>query len=181
MKPHDQRYCRSCNTYKHRSSFFVARGMVYDTYCVACRPKTLRLSAAILKTRLAKGLLTRIQYEEEIKRRKQNQVERGKKVGKRPRAPINNDAWDYAVASAKIALAVLAKHKRPTEQHEFWHNQARALLRLSLAEIKARRDYLNIATECPLWYDVVENTNTKLQALIASYPDGADKSPLQIF
>lgn len=134
----------------------------------------------MLRKRLAKGLLTRIQYEEEAKRRKQKQVEVGKKVGTRSRVPIDNIAWDRAVASAKVARYVLKHNIKPTEQHAHWRYQVRALIRLTLAEIATQRHVHTLVLQNPLWYDAVSGTRKKLQALIDTYPDGANAAPLQI-
>ena len=150
----------------------------YDYWCLTCRPKGIQgASAGELKRRVDLQLMTIAQYEKEKHRRYKNRSLAGTENLKK-RFTVS---WERPERSARMAKKILESFPYDTPEKTLWYLEMVELVKEAQAEIqKLKTTYKLPENKLLFWYDVVNGMSTRLRALVDKYPDGPDKSPIQV-
>lgn len=179
------RRCRKCKETKHRR-FFVPRGGVsvaYDTLCSTCRnsKEKNKMPISQLENRLAAGLISQHKFDKIIKERKDNLYRQRVESITSSRRNKNMATWEQPERSARIALKILDAYPYTTVESAQWAISVKTLIHLTQDEIAARKEKEQLPTHRLLfWYDVLPGMSQRFRNMVQQYPEGADKSPLQV-
>lgn len=173
-----EKSCTLCKQDKPRSAFRLRRG-IYDYRCVACRRKPF--SQIQLKKRLQDGMISEDEYAKQVQKAAALRAKAGAANLQKHHYDKTAPAWTRAERSARFALKLLSARPITSEKEHEWCEDAKQLIRQSLAKIEENKHKRVVPdTVCLFWYDVGIDLREQLHALVACYPGGEENSPLKV-
>jgi hypothetical protein len=178
------KYCNTCRQYKHRQEFVArgTRGPVLDSVCHYCRPKLKdKAPLSLLLKRANRGLLHEVTFDRAIERRRGIKIEKVTATQNENVKVQKRQTWRILERSIDITRSVLNNYDFDTPEKQAWRDEMRALVNEANQECALRRRL----EPCPYqgrppWYAPLPNAVTRVRALINNYPEGAEKSPIQM-
>lgn len=179
---HAHLFCASCRTWKHRK-LFVARPcgeLIRDTVCKPCRKNPYKMASHVLNERVTKGRMNPDRAASIIEDRRLSAAAAHSRAATKHQEDMRLETWRRVEDSIGIARRVLRQMDTSTPEKLLWQEMALALVNEARRELTLVKRTQKNAVPGRMWYSMVPRGVTRLLNLINTYPDGADKAPLQL-
>lgn len=173
---HALKRCSLCKQEKHRRRFLTKEGKL-DYRCVTCR--VLPFDIHVLRTRVKRGLVPEDAIRERMVQSVEHRKTKYRAAVKALQQSKRRDSWARVRGSFNVTKKVLDAY--PFEISAYpWLKEVRALLKEARVVLDARTDKEFNKGDALFWYDVDYDIRYRLSILIANFPPGADKCPIQV-